>query len=233
LFFGILRDLAGRGEDKAALAEGATLDDLFAHYERLYPRLGGMKASIVLARNQRFEPRETPLGEGDEVAFLPPVSGGTGIWTQAVDTPEGSFFALTRQPIDTRALAARVERASDGAVVTFEGVVRDNTKGRATLYLDYDCYEALAIRTMQEIGQELAAEFSLGRIAIVHRLGRMEIGEASVVIVVAAPHRQPAFAAALEAINRLKRMVPIWKKEYFAGGEVWVEGEWDASLLPR
>jgi len=134
---------------------------------------------------------------------------------------------LTRQPIDSRALADRMRRDEDGAVIVFEGVVRNNSKGRATLFLDYECYEAMAIRKIAEIGREIAASMPIGHIAMVHRLGKMEIGEASVSIVVSSPHRKPAFDAALEGINRLKKLVPIWKKEHFADGEVWVEGEWD------
>jgi molybdopterin synthase catalytic subunit len=114
-------------------------------------------------------------------------------------------------------------------VITFEGTVRNNTKGRRTLYLDYECYEPMAIKTLAEIGREIGGSHAIGRIAMVHRLGRMEIGETSVVVIVTAPHRQAAFDAALEGINRLKRLVPIWKKEHFVDGEVWVEGEWDRS----
>jgi molybdopterin synthase catalytic subunit len=106
-------------------------------------------------------------------------------------------------------------------------VVRNNTKGRPTLFLEYECYETMAVKMMAEIGGDIAGSFEIGRIGMVHRLGRLEIGEASVAIVVAAPHRKAAFAAALEGINRLKRLVPIWKKEHFADGEIWVEGEWD------
>ncbi len=150
-------------------------------------------------------------------------------YTHEIADPEGHFFALTRQPIDTREVVARVQQGIDGAVVTFEGVVRNNSKGRATRFLDYECYEAMAIRKMAEIGREIAASAAISRIALVHRLGRLEIGEASVAVIAAAPHRRPAFEAALEGINRLKRLVPIWKKEYFEDGEVWVEGEWDQS----
>jgi len=116
------------------------------------------------------------------------------------------------------------------AVVVFEGVVRDNSAGRATRYLDYECYEPMAVKVMAAIGREIAAGFAISRIGMVHRLGRLEIGEASLVIVATAPHRKAAFEAALEAIDRLKRRAPIWKKEHFADGEVWVEGEWDAAL---
>ena len=108
-----------------------------------------------------------------------------------------------------------------------------STKGRATRYLDYECYEAMAIKVMADIGRDIAVAWPIGRLAMVHRLGRMDIGDTSVAVIVTAPHRKPAFEAALEGINRLKRLVPIWKKEYFADGEIWVEGEWDASVLNR
>ena len=135
--------------------------------------------------------------------------------------------------IDVTAVRSRVLTPEDGAVVVFEGVVRNNTKGRPTRFLDYECYEPMAINTMTEIGQDIASRYPVTRIAMVHRLGRMEISEISVLIVVSAPHRKAAFEAALEGINRLKKLVPIWKKEYFADGEVWVEGEWDESVLQR
>jgi molybdopterin synthase catalytic subunit len=115
-------------------------------------------------------------------------------------------------------------------VVTFEGTVRNHTGGRRTLYLDYEGYEPMALRTMAEIGRELAGSFAIERIAMAHRLGRLLVGETSVVVVVTAAHRRPAFEAALEGINRLKKRVPIWKKEHFADGEVWVEGAWDPDV---
>jgi molybdopterin synthase catalytic subunit len=120
-----------------------------------------------------------------------------------------------------------VLQGSDGAVATFEGVVRNNTNGRRTRWLEYDAYEPLAVKTMAQIGAELAAAYKIGNIGMVHRLGHMLIGETSVAIVVTAPHRKAAFDACREAIDRLKRLVPIWKKEHFEDGEVWVEGEWD------
>ena len=128
-----------------------------------------------------------------------------------------------------REIILRLVRGDDGAVITFEGVVRNNTKGRRTLYLDYECYEPMAVKVMAEIGRQIAGAYPIDRIAMVHRLGRMEISEASVAIIVTAAHRKAAFEAALEGINRLKRLVPIWKKEHFADGEVWVEGEWDCN----
>jgi len=226
LFFGQLKDVTGRAEDRLDLADGAHLEGVFRHYAEKYPKLGEMARSIVMARNHEFAALSSPIADGDEIAFLPPVSGGAD-WTHQISTPEGHFFALTRKPIDSRALAELVRRGEDGAVIVFEGVVRNNSKGRTTLFLDYECYELMAIRKISEIGCEIATSMPIGHIAMVHRLGRMEIGEASVAIVVSAPHRKPAFDAALEGINRLKKLVPIWKKEHFADGEIWVEGEWD------
>ena len=234
LFFGLLRDVSGRGDESLEVSENATLQTVFDHYARLFPRLADMSGSIVLARNQTFAGRAEPLSDGDEVAFLPPVSGGTGAWTHAVlDNPPGCVFALTREPIDTAALARTMAHGEDGAVVTFEGVVRNNTGGRPTEFLDYECYEGMAIQVLAGIGAALVQEYAVSRAALVHRLGRMNIGETSVAVIVAAPHRKPAFEAALEGINRLKKLVPIWKKEHFADGEVWVEGEWDSAVTGR
>lgn len=216
LFFGMLKDVTGLSRDTLELPETARLSDAFEHYCTRFPKLKELAASVACARNHEFSAPDARLQPEDEIAFMPPVSGGC----------EPHYFALTREPIDTRGLVRRVQRDSDGAVVTFEGVVRNQTGGRATLYLEYEGYEPMALKTMEAIGLELAAARDIGRIGMVHRLGRLEIGEASVVIVVAAPHRRAAFAAALDAIDRLKRKVPIWKKEFFADGEVWVEGAW-------
>jgi MoaE-MoaD fusion protein len=225
----------GLREDSLDLPEGGRLGLVFELYAGRFPRLRGMAASVVLALNQEFSTPEAPLAEGDEVAFLPPVSGGSGGsggYTQEIrDEDSGNFFALTRDPIEGGSIARELLRGEDGAFVNFEGVARNNTKGRPTRYLEYECYESMAVKIMAQLGREIAAEFSIGRIAMVHRLGRIEIGETSVAVVVTAPHRRPAFEAALEGINRLKRMVPVWKKEYFADGEVWVDGEWDDAVV--
>jgi molybdopterin synthase catalytic subunit len=234
----LLKDVCGRAEDRLDVPADADAGFVFDHYKTLYPKLGPIAGSIVIARNQEFTTRSQALADGDEIALLPPVSGGSGDIPDTsgpiheIADPEGHYFALTRHPIDLRALETRLLQGLDGASVTFQGVVRNNTRGRATLRLDYECYEGMAIRKMAEIGRAIAGEFAISRIALVHRLGTMEIGEASVVVIATAPHRRPAFDAALEGINRLKRLVPVWKKEYFADGEVWVEGEWDADA-PR
>ena len=214
------------------MGPGSSLDTIFEHYASQFPRLRELRASTVLALNQQFTKGPAPVADGDEVALLPPVSGGSsdGPYSHQVVDEAGNFFALTRHVIDSKAVVNRILRGDDGAYVDFVGVVRNNTKGRRTLYLDYECYEAMAIQVMATLGREIKASHSIGRIAMIHRLGRMEIGEASVAVIVTSPHRKPAFDAALEGINRLKKTVPIWKKEYFADGEVWVEGEWDDSV---
>ncbi len=209
------------------------MGDVFDHYASRHARLAELSGSILMSANSDFAPRTRPLADGDEVAFLPPVSGGSPPFTHEIETVEGHFFALTRLPIDVAALRQKLLEGRDGAIVVFEGVVRNNSNGRQTRFLDYECYESMAIKVLARIGREIAAAHHVSRIALVHRLGRMEIGEASVVVMVTSPHRKPAFDAALEGINRLKKTVPIWKKEHFDDGEVWVEGDWDSSLAGR
>ena len=230
----MLRDITGRAEEAIEVDPGARLESIFERYAGEFPRLKALSSSIVLASNQQFCDRSEIVRENDEIAFLPPVSGGSGRYTQQIfDAGPGHFFALTREPIDTAGIAKQLLQGLDGAIVNFEGVVRNNTKGRPTEYLDYECYEPMAIKTLAEIGRELATAHAVSRIAMVHRLGRMQVGETSVAVIVTAPHRKPAFEAALDGINRLKRTVPIWKKEHFTDGEIWVEGEWDQSVLKK
>jgi len=228
LFFGMVKDLVGRTSEDADFPAGTDLRAVFESYAARYPRLRDLSSSIVVARNQEFADISTSITEGDEVAFLPPVSGGAD--TDSELRHDGHFVALTRHTIDTRAVIARLLTGAEGAVVTFEGAVRNNTKGRPTRCLDYECYESMALKTMLQIGVEVAGQYEVGRIAMVHRLGRMLIGETSVAVIVTAPHRGPAFEAARAAIDRLKKRVPIWKKEHFVDGEVWVEGEWDSNV---
>jgi molybdopterin synthase catalytic subunit len=233
LFFGLLKDVVGRSAEEREFASGADLGAVFDTYAGEFPQLRLMAGSIVMARNQEFANRGTAITEGDEIAFLPPVSGGSE--EEACDPvelldPAGHYYAITRHTIRTREVIARIVTGSEGAVVTFEGTVRNNTKGRATLCLDYEGYEAMALKMMAQLGREIAAKHEIGRIAMVHRLGRMLIGETSVAVIVTSPHRRAAFEAALEGINRLKKTVPIWKKEHFVDGEVWVEGEWDEKI---
>ncbi|MGI8961955.1 MAG: molybdenum cofactor biosynthesis protein [Bryobacteraceae bacterium] len=228
LFFGILKDIVGRSEESLEIEPNSTLASLFEAYSMRFETLRDKRPSILFARNREFATPGTSLTENDEVAFLPPVSGGS---EARICTPEGHVFAITRDALDSEELSRRLQSPDDGALVIFEGVVRNHTNGRLVRHLEYECYEQMALEQIVRIGSEVAAKFSLGRIGMVHRLGRLAIGEASVVVVVAAPHRKAAFEAALEGINRLKREVPIWKKEFFADGAVWVDGEWDDALL--
>src|ERR1039457_1098101 len=230
LFFGMLKELVGRPSEEADFPQGSDLRAVFESYAARHPRLRELAPSIVVAHNQEFAQLSTTLTEGDEVAFLPPVSGGTAVGAELCQ--DGHYFALTRHAIDTRAVIALLLTGAEGAVVTFEGTVRNNTKGRATRCLDYECYESMALTVMARIGREIAAGYRVERVAMVHRLGRLLIGETSVAVIVTAPHRRAAFEAALEGIDRLKKAVPIWKKEHFMDGEVWVEGEWDENILP-
>jgi MoaE-MoaD fusion protein len=225
LFFGAARDLTGFPEEHIDLPEGQAVSDLRRRYETRFPGLGAMGVSLLVAVNQEFRQGTWPLKDEDEVAFLPPVSGGHDRTSGRKGSQPADFFVLTREPIPTARLADELKAATDGAVVVFEGIVRDHSGDRGTLYLEYEAYEPMALAKMKEIGCEAASRFKIDRIEIIHRLGRIEISETSVAIIVTAEHRRPAFEACHYAIDRLKQVVPIWKKEYFEGGAVWVEGE--------
>ncbi len=221
LFFGQTHDMTGVEEERVDLPEGGRLDDLWRQYESRFPRLAEMAGSLVAAVNQEVAERSRRLRDGDEVAFLPPVSGGA---------PD-DFFRLTREPIRSQALAEELKAPEDGALVVFEGIVRNHSHGRRTLHLEYEAYEPMALRKMQEIGREVKEKFAIDRVGMIHRLGRLEIGETSVAILVTAAHRRPAFEACHYAIDRLKQIVPIWKKEFFEDGAVWAEGEGQTRVL--
>jgi len=231
LFFGVLKDLVGRASEDAEFADGADLRAVLDRYAARAPAIAKMAGTIVVAHNRQFADPATKIAEGDEIALLPPVSGGSEPGPDGTAIEEaGNYFAITHHSIDTRRLAARLVRGPEGALITFEGTVRNHTNGRRTLYLDYEGYEPMALRIMAEIGRELVGGYPVEGVAMAHRLGRLLIGETSVVVMVTAAHRRPAFEAALEGINRLKKRVPIWKKEHFADGEVWVEGAWDSDV---
>ena len=219
LFFGMLKEMVGRGSDALELPAGSTLADLLAAYEKQAPKLKEFRSSIALSVNQEYAAPDTPLSEGDEVALLPPVSGGSG------PDPAGAWVAIVREKIDVAGMSERIRRREDGAVAVFEGVVRNQTRGRRTLYLDYEAYEGMALKQLQGLAEEALQRFAVRDVAIVHRLGRLELGETSVAIVAASAHRGPAFEACRWLIDTLKTTVPIWKKEYFEDGAVWADGE--------
>jgi molybdopterin converting factor subunit 1 len=223
LFFGQLKEIVGRGEDDAELEQGARVEDLFASYGGRFPKLAGLRSSVVASVNQEFVPWRAPLHGGDEVAFLPPVSGGQPEGTEAATGED--ICELVRAPIRREEIVACLKAPEDGAVVVFDGIVRNHSGGRQTLCLDYEAYAPMALKKMREIGATLRQKYAIRRIAMVHRLGRLEIGETSVLIAVSSAHRRAAFDACREAIDTLKRTVPIWKKEHFADGCAWAEGE--------
>lgn len=213
LFFGMLKDFVGKSSDLLDMPEGSLVRDVLEHYAARMPRLRESASSIAMAVNQQYAGVETKLKSGDEVAFLPPVSGGSG------------KAAITRKAIDTSSVLARIKQGEDGAAVVFEGVVRKQTRGRKTHYLDYEAYEEMALQQMEDLAEQALREFKVRDVAIVHRLGRLQIGETSVLIVVASAHRAAAFDACRWLIDTLKRTVPIWKKEHFEDGAVWADGE--------
>jgi len=226
LFFGVSHGITGFEEEQVECTNGeASAGELRRRYEARFPRLREMGASLLMAVNQEFRPASWPLKDGDEVAFLPPVSGGHAGSGGRNGSRPADFFILTREPIPTARLADELKAAVDGAVVVFEGIVRDHSGGRRTLYLEYEAYEPMALAKMKEIGREAASKFKIDRMGMIHRLGRIQIGETSVAIVVTSEHRRPAFEACHYAIDRLKQVVPIWKREYFEDGSVWAEGE--------
>jgi molybdopterin converting factor subunit 1 len=222
LLFGQAREMAGRPKIELELDDPASVASAFAALKTLHPKIEQLERSLLFAINEEYASREQPLADGDRLAVLPPVSGGA---PSPDEPPAKDIFEITREPIDISGLRAALLRGESGAVVIFDGVARNNTKGRRTLYLEYEGYVDMALRTMEQIGREVHERWPVSRIGIVHRLGRIEITESSVVIVVTSAHRKPAFEACHYAIDRLKKIVPIWKKEYFEDGAVWVESE--------
>jgi len=213
LFFGQLKDLTGRSGESLPLDDRATLRDVLQHYSEKYPSIHKLASSLALSVNREYAAQDAPLHDGDEVALLPPVSGGSG------------KASIVRAKIEPHQIVPPMERPEDGAIVMFDGVVRNNSHGRKTLYLDYEAYEEMALKQMEELIAEALQKFAVRDARIVHRLGRIEIGESSVFIAVASAHRAAAFDACRWLIDTLKKTVPIWKKEYFEDGAVWADGE--------
>ena len=207
-FFAAYREILGQRETEVELPKGARISLLLANLIKDFPALSEVAAMSRFVVNQEFVSPDTVLEEGDEVAFIPPVAGG-------------SRFGITENEITADDLIREVTQPKDGAVVAFVGVVRDNSHGRKVLYLEYEAYKEMAEKKLAEIGEEIRQRWGLDGVAIRHRVGRIDIGETAVVIAVAAPHRKDAFVACEYAIDRLKQIVPIWKKEFFEDGEVW------------
>jgi molybdopterin synthase catalytic subunit len=202
LFAG-LREQAGESERQVELPEGAHVADVWSLLG-----LGEEPKGLLYAVNRKYAPADAALAEGDEVALIPPVSGGA--------------FRLSAPPLDPAAVIREVSDPRAGGIATFLGTTRIESRGRTVLHLDYEAYGGMAEEVMAEIGEELKREHELCDVAIAHRIGRVGIGELSVVIAVSAPHRAAALEACREAIDRLKETVPLWKKEVYEGGEEWL-----------
>jgi MoaE-MoaD fusion protein len=215
-FFARLRELAGIEIEVLHVAPGATLADAYVASRARHPALPPGE-SVRAALNQEFADWTAQVANGDEVAFIPPVSGGAH--------KVGILFELTTDPLDARRLEAAVAHPGAGGICTFTGVVRDNSRGRSVTQLEYEAYAEMATAQMRKIGDEIADRWPEARIAMAHRTGRLEIGDASVVVSVSCPHREEAIAACKWGIDRLKESVPIWKKEHAADGTYWIEGD--------
>ena len=202
LFAG-LRERAGTGACELELPDGATVAAVWRALE-----LGDEPTGLLYAVNKRYAAADTALREGDEVALIPPVSGGD--------------FRLSGEPLSLDAVVREVRSDAAGAIATFTGTVRNRSRDRAVQYLEYEAYEGMAEEMMVELAADLSRRHELSGIAIHHRVGRVEIGEPSVVIAVSSPHRAAALAACKEAIDTLKGTVPLWKKEVYEGGEEWI-----------
>jgi molybdopterin synthase catalytic subunit len=225
LFFATLKDIVGARELRLEVPAGATVADVLTRLESSYPRVKDYRPVVLTAINEEYVDQKAPVSDGDEVAIFPPVSGGSvGSEILSIDRP-GELYQITRDPIDAQAVSRQLLRPGDGAICVFEGVVRDNSKGKRTLHLIYEGYEPMALKKLEEIGIFVKQAWEIGCIAMIHRLGHLDIGETSVAVIVTSPHRRAAFDACHYAIDKLKKVVPIWKKEFFGDGEVWVEGQ--------
>ncbi|MEW5718589.1 MAG: molybdenum cofactor biosynthesis protein MoaE [Chloroflexota bacterium] len=243
-FFAIFRELIGVKAEAKEIAENTTVGQLWQEYAARNPRVGNVRAAYAV--NQKLVNADHMLHDGDEVGFLPPVSGGTKKpqrpqrsqrkQKKTSASPVSSVAKdaiITRQPLDLGAFVRRVAFPGAGAIVTFSGVVRDNARGRAVKYLEYEAYAEMAEQSLRGIIAEIRERWADARVAIGHRIGRLRIGEASLVIAISAPHRAEAYAASRYAIERIKAVLPVWKKEFAADGASWIEGPVAGELTPE
>jgi molybdopterin synthase catalytic subunit len=224
LAFGMLRELLGNGATPLELPAGATVEDVLERCRGLAPEKSGLWSSVAVAVNQEYVRAGHRLAEGDEVALLPPVSGGLG---------DGPYVRIVHERIVADEIIPPLQRPEDGAVTLFDGMVRNHSRGRTTLYLEYEAYEAMALKKMEELAAEALTRYPVRNVALVHRLGHLEVGESSVLVAVFSAHRAAAFDACRWLIDTLKQTVPIWKKEFFVDGAVWADGDpFPAELKP-
>ena len=216
-FFASLRERLGRSEDICEVPDGATVNTVWERLKQEHPTLVEVESSLAFAVSQEYVDRDHPLHENDELAFIPPVSGGV-----MTDTDSRISCTITQETIRLDDLTTFVADPGAGAMATFVGTTRDTNEGRNVVRLEYECYPGMAEKEMVKIGQEILERWPVKKVAMVHRLGRVDIGEASVAIAVSSGHRHASFEACHYAINQLKEAVPIWKKELYEGGELWI-----------
>lgn len=231
-YFAIYRQRLGRSSERREVPSGTTVGELFdlVTAERPEIQVPALRAATMLMVNQEYAGPEHVLADGDEVVFVPPVSGGG----DRAGAPETRRFHVGPEPLDSRAVEALVASPAAGAIITFTGTVRDNARGEGVSVLVYEAYEPAAEKQLAVIAGEIAARWpiTVEQVAIHHRIGRLEPGVASVVIAVAAPHRDEAYEASRHAIERIKEIVPIWKEEHYADGAVWIGSEAAYQDLP-
>ena len=217
LYFGVLKDLAGRDGETVYVSPGTTVADFLTSCEARLPKFQPYLPALAVSINQEFAARTAVLNAGDEVGLLPPVSGGS-------DQPS-RLVRIVHERIVPHDIVPALERPEDGAIVIFDGIVRNHSRNRRTLYLVYEAYEEMALKQMHSLVADALGRFPVRNVALVHRLGSIEIGESSVLIAVYSAHRAPAFDACRYLIDTLKKTIPIWKKEFFEDGAVWADGE--------
>jgi molybdopterin synthase catalytic subunit len=218
-YFALIREIVGAAAQQRQLANGTTAGGLFEALSDEYPRLRPLRPVTMVMVNQAYVDDSHPLQSGDEVALVPPVSGG-----------EAKRFRIESDPLDPRETEALVAHGGAGAIVTFIGAVRDHGRGKAVVRLDYEAYAPAAEKMLAQIGDEIRERWGIDTVAIFHRTGSLAIGEISVVISVASAHRDAAFAASRYAIERIKEIVPIWKREHYADGAAWLGSEHDYQV---
>ncbi len=265
-FFAIFREFTGIKTEWKEIADGTPVEKLWDDYRAAHARLGNIRAAYAV--NQKLVKPDHVLRDGDEVGFLPPVSGGAEkgrrqkakgkrqkpesnrkdaksakkkkqkTWRSsrpfgfAQGKLRGDSF-VTRQRLNLAALVKQVEFPGAGAIVTFSGVVRDHARGQRVDHLEYEAYPEMAEAALREIIAEIKARWSDARVAMAHRIGRLEVGEASLLIAVAAPHRPEAYAASRYALERVKAILPVWKKEFASDTDYWVEGPIAGEMPPE
>ena len=218
-YFASMREVLGRSSERLSVPAGTTAGTVLERLVAEQPKLDRMRAIVMVMVNQSYASPETILSDGDELAFIPPVSGGAP-----------AFSRVQEAPIDAREVEAMVVDDGAGAVVTFSGTVRDHGRGQSVSLLEYEAYAPAAERMMAQVGDEIAARWPVIKIAMVHRTGALPVGEVSVVISISSAHRDAAFEASRYAIERLKEIVPIWKKEHYGDGAAWLGSEHDYQV---